>query len=219
MLAAVLGAFALIVGASADLSKLSQVVLALFSASSSSNSSESAQLDQIQQSLAAESAQITKYCTEIAAQIETLDQEVFANTMSGILGNVDASAVALAEWHQNQDATPPTEALDSSLLALSTISEEYANGAYPGSSMLMVLARAILARLGVLATFSDVPTPTDTAQLQNALTLLQSNTGAFDEQLVNENEVHTTYTTQWLPVPPPVPPHSPHLREQFTAHI
>jgi hypothetical protein len=219
MLAAVLAAFSLITGVSGDLGKLMSVVVGLFTGATSNTGNDAKQLDEIQQEMQAQSQAIAQSSAAIQAQLSTLDHQVFANAMSAILANVDSSGIALAEWHQNQDASQREQALNTSEEGLAAILEEYDNNAYPPEALLPVLGRAVVARLAVLGTFADAPAAADTTQVTKALSDLQMSISTFDGHLVAANQIHTTNSVLWLPAPPPWSPHSPHGQYRYTSQV
>jgi hypothetical protein len=157
-----------------------------------SSPSDQAQLTEIESTLEQLDSDIQQYSTQILAALSTLSQEVFGNEMAGILSSADEAGINLAEWEQNQSPTAQAQALSTSESGLAQILEEYENNVYPGPSMMLVLARAILSRVAVLQIFSTFRSTSDNEQITSAVQFLTTAVNYVSAYITSMNQVNVT---------------------------
>lgn len=160
-------------------------------ASGPSSSSE-AQLAAVETALEGLGQEVQQCCTQILAALTTLDEEVFGNQMADELSYADQAGIALAEWEQNQSSAAQEQALNTSEAGLAGMVEEYNNNVYPGTSMMIVLARVMLQRMAVLTIFPTARAAADTQQFVTALGYLTASTNTVAAYVQSANQVHVT---------------------------
>ena len=160
-------------------------------ASGPSSGSE-AQLAAVETALEGLAQEVQQCCTQILAALSKLDQEVFGNQMADELSYADQAGIALAEWEQNQSSAAQEQALNTSEAGLAGMVEEYSNNVYPGTSMMIVLARVMLQRMAVLTIFPTARAGADTQQFATALGYLTASTNTVAAYVQSVNQVHVT---------------------------
>jgi hypothetical protein len=174
-----------------------------------SGSGSPSQLDDIESQLGGLSAQVQGVSVQIAvvlAEIDEILQTDLKNDMSDILTKADDAGIALAEWEKTKDSNQRDYALNISLDGLDSIVEKYNNNAYPGPSMVLVLARLLLQRLAILAVFPKYRTKLDTAQLRTALQYLLTEINAIATPIYTANQVAVSTSVEVVVIPsrPPI---------------
>lgn len=156
------------------------------------SSGDQQQLAEVEADLETLGQEIQQCSSQILAALSTLQQEVFANQMADELSYADQAGVALAEWEQNKGSAAQDQALNTSEAGLAGMVEEYANSAYPGPSMMIVLARVILQRMAVLSIFPASRAAADNQQIQSALNYLIAATNYVAAYINSMNQVSVT---------------------------
>lgn len=172
-----------------NLGQFGQIVGSLAPGSSDETQLQT-QLASVESTLEAADQQIQQYCTQILAAISTLSQEVFENQMADELSYADQAGIGLAEWEQSQSSESQDQALTTSEAGLAGMVEEYNNNAYPGPSMMIVLARVTLQRMAVLSIFPSFRAAADNQQVQTALGYLTTSVDAVQAYVQSMNQVH-----------------------------
>jgi hypothetical protein len=149
-----------------------------------------AQLAAVESTLETADQEIQQYCAQILTALTTLSQEVFENQMADELSFADQAGIALAEWEKNGSSDAQAQALNTSSAGISGVVEEYNNNAYPGPSMMIVLARVTLQRMAVLSIFPSFRATADNQQVQAALGFLTASVDAVQTYVQAMNQVH-----------------------------